>query len=88
MLKLDAHYRAALLYMGLSEGGMGCVRLSDLVHTRKLSLIARCNKIGSEARALMSSLLHRGLHVTMGVPPSGYGGHIEIPVVTKEAPAT
>ena len=38
ILKLDARYPAALLYMGLSEGGMGCVRLSDLVHT-KLSLI-------------------------------------------------
>ena len=36
----------------------------------------------------MSSLLHRGLHATTGAPPRGYGGHIEIPVVTKEAPAT
>ena len=88
ILQLDAHYPAALLYMTLSEGGMGCVRLSDLVHTRKLSLIARCDKIGSEARGLMSSLLHRGLHATTGAPTRGYGGHIEIPVVTEDAPAT
>lgn len=53
MLKLDAHYPAALLYMGLSEEGMGCVRLPDLMHTRKLSPIARCDKIGSKARGLM-----------------------------------
>ena len=90
MLQLDAHsvcrvgYLAELLYLGLGEGGMGCVRLSDLVHTRKLSLITRCDKIGSEARGLMSSLLH----ATTGAPPRGYGGHIEIPVVTEDAPAT
>ena len=60
MLQLDAHYPAALLYMALSEGGMGCVRLSDLVHTRKLSLIARCDKIGSEARGLMSTCSTEG----------------------------
>ena len=88
ILQLDAHYPAELLYLGLGEGGMGCVRLSDLVHTRKLSLIARCDRIGSEARGLMSSMLHRGLHATTGAPPRGYGGHIEIPVVTEDAPAT
>ena len=65
---------------------MGCVRLSDLVHTRKLSLIARCDKIGSEARGLMRSLRHRGLHASASAPPRGYKGHIEIPVVTKHIP--
>ena len=35
----------------------------------------------------MSSLLHRGLHATTGAPPRGCWGHIEIPLVSKDAPA-
>ena len=36
MHKLDAQYSEALLYMATSEGGLGCVKLCNLVHMRKL----------------------------------------------------
>ena len=58
--------------------GPGVRAAFGLIHTRKLSLRARCDKIGSEARGLMNSLLHRGLHTTTGALPRGYrdsGGH-------------
>ena len=51
-------------------------------------LVARCDKIGSEARGLVSSLPHRGFHAMIGALPRGYSCHIEIPVATKDAPAT
>ena len=77
------------LFVHGPEGGWYGVRAAiGLIHTRKLSLITRCDKIGSEARGLMNSLLHRGLHMTTGALPRGYGGPIEIQVVTKDAPAT
>ena len=51
-------------------------------------LEARCDKTGSEARCLMSSPQHRGFHAMIGALPRGYSGHIELPVATKDAPAT
>ena len=50
---------------------MGLIRLSNLVHERKLALVARLDEEGTEGRALMTSLLHRNLNMSNTIPPSG-----------------
>ena len=71
ILGVDAHWPTELLYLAKEEGGMGLIRLSNLVHERKLALVARLDEEGTEGRALMTSLLHRNLNMSNTIPPSG-----------------
>ena len=44
-------------------------------------LVARCDKIGSEARGLVSSLLHKGFHAMIGALPRGYSATMQIDTI-------
>ena len=61
-----------LLYLAKEEGGMGLIRLSNLVHERKPALVAtrRFDDEGTEGRSLLASQLRRNLNMSNTIPPS------------------
>ena len=69
ILKADSHWPTELLYLNKADS-LGLIRLSDLIQERKLSLIARFNKDGSEGCTLISSILFRPLNLSYTTFPT------------------
>ena len=61
--------------MAKEEGGIGLLRLSDLIHMRKLTLVARFDQPNTLGRTLMSSILGRNLNISFTTPPLGGGSY-------------
>ena len=76
ILKVDDHWPTELLYLAKEEGGIGLLRLSDLIHMRKLELIARFDQPDTLGRTLMSSILGRNLNISFTTSPLGGGGEL------------
>ena len=73
ILKVDDHWPTELLYLAKEEGGIGLLRLSDLIHMRKLALVARFDQPDTLGRMLMSSISARNLNLTFTTPLGGGG---------------
>ena len=60
--------------MAKEEGGIGLLRLSDLIHMRKLALVARFDQPNTLGRTLMSSILGRNLNLSFTTRGGGIYG--------------
>ena len=58
--------------MAKEEGGIGLLRLSNLIHMRKLALVARFDQPNTLGRTLMSSILGRNLNLSFTTPPLSF----------------
>ena len=76
ILKVDEHWPTELLYLAKEDGGIGLMRLSDLIHMRKLALVARFDQPDTLGRTLMSSILGRNLNLSFTTPPLGGDGQL------------